>query len=529
MKKFYILQLFTVIMLLSFQANAQRYVLIPASTDPAVPTNILSYIKGDTTATGERTDNNTIYQLENGKVYITKGKLVNTPDWTLDIEAQDLTNTDSKPILTRIPNSSGKYPSVIGAGGDLTLKNLWIISGEKGPLANHDWGKIRVMGENSRVIVDHCIIEKDRGGFIQVRANGIKAYITNSILRNGGNRRIIQGNGRGIDCRNYSMDTLVLKNTIVHNIVDRFIRSQGATAPHNYIEVDHCTSFNVAGRHGFIQLGRVNTAKITNNIFMDPIMLGTSPVYTDEQTQPDSAKHAVISLDTLYDATSLTISNNNIFWSTDVTDYWATNDSVSMPNVLSALVVENLGSAADDAYFSEPLTLSSVPGSILQYVKDLYANPASEEMYDIIVEDISRQGTDYDSGNLFDFSTFDPCYSTSSNSATGSTTGGAIGATFMCPDLTSDLPNIFIEDHRMSIYPNPVSNEFSIKLMTSINSDIHVSIIDMNGRIVFKNTHFGVSAGNHQYSYNLPNSIKGIYILKVQTKEGIMTRKMIVQ
>jgi len=186
------------------------------------------------------------------------------------------------------------------------------------------------MGDDTRVIADHCIFEKDRGGFFQLRGNNIKLYITNCILRNGGNRRILQGNGRGVDARNTTLDTLVMRNTIVHNIQDRFFRSQGAMDPHNYIEIDNCTSFNTVGRHGFIQLGRVLKAKITNNLFIDPIMLGSSPIYTDEQTQPDGDLHKVITLDTLYDGTDLTISNNNVFWNADVTEiayqaqYWNT-------------------------------------------------------------------------------------------------------------------------------------------------------------------------------------------------------------
>ena len=107
---------------------------------------------------------------------------------------------------------SGSYPDIMRPEGDVTLRNIWIVAGEKGPDQQHDWGKIRISGDNTRVIIDNCIIEKDRGGFIQMRANGVKCYITNSVLRNGGNRFIKEGNGRGIDARNFAFDTLVVRN-----------------------------------------------------------------------------------------------------------------------------------------------------------------------------------------------------------------------------------------------------------------------------------------------------------------------------
>ncbi|MEL6864742.1 MAG: hypothetical protein AAFP19_09990, partial [Bacteroidota bacterium] len=187
MKTHYTFILF--LLLAASYLNAQRIVDIPPSADLANPADIFPVIMGDTTDTGDRVDNNTIYRLTNGAVYVTTGRIVNKPEWDLQIEALDLTNTDSKPILTRVPNTSGEYPDIMRPEGNVTIRNLWIVAGEKGGLEQHDWGKIRYMGDNTRVIADHCIIEKDRGGFFQLRGNNIKLYITNCILRNGGNRR----------------------------------------------------------------------------------------------------------------------------------------------------------------------------------------------------------------------------------------------------------------------------------------------------------------------------------------------------
>jgi hypothetical protein len=507
-----------------------RFVLIEANDDPTNLRDIFTAITSDTTDTGERVSMNTTYLLENGKVYINTGRF--NVDYPLQIEAVDLEDKDNKPIITRIPNNDGSYPTIMHARGNVTLRNLWIISAERGPLEQHQWGSLRLYGEGTRLIAEDCLIEKDRGGFFQIRADNIKAYITNCVFRNGGNRRVSNGNGRGFDSRNFWMDTLIMRNTIVHNIQDRFFRSQGGTEPHNYLEIDHCTSFNTNGRHGHIQLGRALKVKITNNLFINPIMMGSSAVYREEQTQPDNELHKVITIDSLYENTELTISNNNIFWSQDVLDYWASNDTVFAPEVLSQLVIENLGDAVDNAFFSEPLELNSVPQSILQYVIDLYNNPASEEMFDFIVEDIALEGTPFDSGNLFDFDTFSPCYSSENISATAATDGGPIGAVTTCENLVSevfDLPND--PTIQLKVNPNPVRDGIGfVEFSLGQSSDVVILTHDISGKVLGQRFIQKLFSGNHRIELGFDNQYKpGLYFVSVATESGVMSTKVIVQ
>jgi hypothetical protein len=507
----------------------QRVVAIEASSDPLIVTDIFPIIMGDTLATGERVDNNTIYELENGAVYATSGRLTNTPDWALQIQATDLENTDSKAIISRIPNDAGTFPDILRSGGDLTLRNVWIIAGERGALEQHDWGKIRIQGVDSRVIVEDCIIEKDRGGFLQLRADGVKMYVSNTILRNGGNRRILQGNGRGIDARNFALDTLIMKDVIVHNIQDRFFRSQGGTAPHNYIEIDNCTSFNTAGRHGHIQLGRVETAIITNNLFINPIMLGTSPFYTDEQTQPDNNAHKVITIDTLYENTDLTIEANNIFWTQDVIDAWDAIDSVSMPGFLSDLIVEELGEeGVADAYYSEEVMLANVPQNITQYVIDLYNNPMAEDMFDFIVEDELLEGTGFDSGNLFDFSMFDPCYSADAQSATAATFGGAVGATATCAAIVASAKKVVTDAADFQLSPNPLTGAGIFSYTLESASRVQLNIYSLDGQLVSTLLDEVQQVGDHNLTLaaDLPS---GMYIAVLQSAQSAKSLKMIVK
>ncbi|MEM6377734.1 MAG: hypothetical protein AAF705_05955, partial [Bacteroidota bacterium] len=88
MSKFYQFLFIICVLFTSVQLSAQRYVKI--DQDPNGLVDIFPIITGDTTATGERMDNNTIYQLENGGVYITSNRIVNEAGWKLHIEAEDL-------------------------------------------------------------------------------------------------------------------------------------------------------------------------------------------------------------------------------------------------------------------------------------------------------------------------------------------------------------------------------------------------------------------------------------------------------
>lgn len=530
MHNFYRISLSVICLLFLVPMSAQRIVSIDASGDPNMPTDISPIILGDTTATGDRVDNNTVYTLENGQTYVVSRQLDNKPEWPLQIEAADLDDTENKPRILRLPNASGDFPNVFWPEGDMTLRNLWVVAGEKGAGAQHDWGKIRILGENARIIVDHCIIEKDRGGFLQVRANGLRMYVSNSTFRNGGNRRIFQGNGRGIDGRNFAFDSLVVTQSVFHNIQDRVFRSQGASMPHNYIEFDRNTVFNQVGRHGCFQFGQAMTVKVTNNLLQNPIMLGTTPAFTDEQTQPDNESHKVFTVDTLFAGTTFEFAANNIYYTQDVLDYFASNDTVSQPAVYSELIANTLGADAPNTFYSEVVTLEAVPDRILPYVVDVYEDISATDMYDFIVEDVSLANTPLDFGNIFDFSTFSPCYSPDAMSATAATDGGAVGASDFCANLsTSVYAGVLTQATNLSLMPNPVGAQATIQYELSAAGPVRVAVFSMAGRQVAVLDQTVRPAGVQTLEWNTNGLPQGLYLVRLQTAEGEQSLKAIVR
>ncbi|MEL6925408.1 MAG: T9SS type A sorting domain-containing protein, partial [Bacteroidota bacterium] len=370
----------------------------------------------------------------------------------------------------------------------------------------------------------------DRGGFVQLRGERAKVYVTNSILRNAGNRFILQGNGRAIDARSTAIDTLVVRNCVMHNIVDRIFRSQGGAEPHNYIEFDQNTIFNHGGRHGTFQFGKVITAKITNNIMENPAMGGTTPALTDEQTQPDNEAHKIFTVDTLYPGTNFTFASNNIYYTQDVLDFYAGIDTVSQVAVYSDLIKQSIGGEGTDTYFTEVLELESIPAraTFLKYYMDLYANPAADDMQDIVVEDILLQGTSKDFGYLFDFSTFNPCYPGNTMSATASTTGGPIGAASFCMIVNTYSPE---ENGKLglSVRPNPVTQEALISYNMVNRGPVRITMHNLMGQMVRTIISSEQGEGEHTISYSdLDQLSQGMYILRLETQEGSQSLKVMI-
>ena len=232
----------------------------------------------------------------------------------------------------------------------------------------------------------------------------------------------------------------------------------------------------------------------------------------------------------MYANTSLEIKANNIFWTEDVTNYWASNDTVSAPGFLSDLIVEKLGSDVADAYFSETLELESIPGTILQYVVDLYADPTATDMYDFIVEDELVAGTAFDSGNLFDFSDFSPCYDPSSESATAATDGGPIGAVDTCDDLINDVDDLNINPALgLQLSPNPVAASTTLSFTTTQSGMVNLTVYDLMGRELASLHNGNLMSGEHQFNWAPGNLFKqGMYIVYLRTEEGQMFQRVIV-
>lgn len=527
-------------------AQSPRYVEVPLNQTN--PTDLVAFIDEDQAGAGAGT--NTIYQLDNGGIYLLGSNW--QPAYDLHIEAKDLENTILKPIITRVPNNDLSYSGRIWADANLTLVNVHYIMGERGPGERYQGAQIRMRTENSRLIIKDCLLDKDRLAFTRILAPGVKAYITNSVYRNGIQDRSFAGNGRAMDARDYTMDSLVFENCVFHNIGDRVFRSLGAIGKHNYIEFDHVTIFNQVGRFGAFQFGYgANTIKVTNSIMRNPVMLGTSDFGDpagagNEQTQEEAVRETdpdiskkIFTINTGSDtiATEVTFANNNFFWTSDVLAFYDGVDSISQVGVYSDALIAAMGST-DPAttYFTEELEFNSVPEPALEHVIGIWTDPASAELFSLVVEPLDRAGTDYDpgeNGTVFDFSTFDVRYDGATASATADSEGGPVGANI---DFTGTvnpnqliLGNVdgFIES--FFVYPNPVEGPATFKYELENTGEMVLTLLDINGRNLATLESGVKSAGEHSIKVDLGQYIKdyGVYFARFQTASRTKVMRLV--
>lgn len=76
---------------------------------------------------------------------------------------------------------------------------------------------------------------------------------------------------------------------------------------------------------------------------------------------------------------------------------------------------------------------------------------------------------------------------------------------------------------KLTIYPNPSSNLFNIKLNNAKNS-ANVTVLTMSGKIIYKNT----LIGNKQLVINATNWAKGVYVLRTLINNNVKFNKLVV-
>ena len=82
----------------------------------------------------------------------------------------------------------------------------------------------------------------------------------------------------------------------------------------------------------------------------------------------------------------------------------------------------------------------------------------------------------------------------------------------------------------MEVYPNPFKNQTQIAYQLSQATHLSIQLIDLNGRLVkqvlppsFQET------GRYQLELSATDFSTGIYLLQLQTNDGIVTKKLVIQ
>ena len=89
--------------------------------------------------------------------------------------------------------------------------------------------------------------------------------------------------------------------------------------------------------------------------------------------------------------------------------------------------------------------------------------------------------------------------------------------------------SIFIESiEKLTIYPNPTKDIFIIKFKSLVVQDIKLNIVNSIGELIFSEN-IARHIGDYNKNIDLKDNAKGIYFLEIETDEGIINKKLILQ
>jgi len=80
---------------------------------------------------------------------------------------------------------------------------------------------------------------------------------------------------------------------------------------------------------------------------------------------------------------------------------------------------------------------------------------------------------------------------------------------------------------KLEVFPNPASSQAVISFSSPINQRISIEVVDLLGkkqRDVYSGNHFGTQS--YTWQVDIP---KGIYVCRVSTENGIVTKSLIIQ
>lgn len=317
----------------AMDASGQRYVDVA----PGVGT-LNEAIKSDTTATGERVDENTIYRLQRGNeaYYGLVGSISNS-GYPLTIVAAD--GDGAMPFLQPRDEGSGSSRA-FRPKGDITLMGLHVTNLDQ--LGGLNDRLLRCDDNGIRVTLDHCWFDQTSQSFIRVDDPDMTLIITNCVISNIGLPND-PNNGRGIDDRGNDIDTVIIENSTFFNVTSRVIRDEGGVI--KYARMNGNTLVNI-GQMG-VSFGPAGMVEMNNNLMMNA---GFVPM-------DDENSWYVLSVDSVGDvAPVVSMSNNSALMDTAKMAGYLNDTTIITPFMNETLMLALEASDAPNYSFNVEFT-----------------------------------------------------------------------------------------------------------------------------------------------------------------------------
>ena len=548
MKKIYFL-LFIGALFLYVPVLGQKTVVV-VEPDPGIEIGALN--DAVAAAVDNGTAGNTIFELRRDGDYYLNGTIAHS-GYTLHIRTED--GTGSKAVLIPGIDELGESGRQFEPSGDMILERVVVYGRDE--LGGSNQQPINVLADNCRIIIDDCVLDYSAQSFVRTGSSNNKIFIKNSILRNSV-KPDGPANGRIIDTRGNSNDTLWISNSTIYNNTATQLRSDGGAV--KFANFDHNTVYATSFNHN-MALDYMYKVNITNNLFYNYLWQGNNTDH-DPLFRCDSIFGTVANFlgyddeDRYFD-----LSNNN--WYVDDTiayinetygplrfkfyswaptdtvwykemprtqwfanDYIMENDPTDIPDIIG--FIEN-GQVDTTGLFREKLTFENPPPLILDYWKFYVENEFS-------IAGMNPPSPWADE-NYFEYGevqtgAFDFSYNLDSRSARAADGWQPLGATRWMDPIVSAEDIKLTRNNRVSTFPNPFDKQVTFKIDSQEESTIQIKVYNLLGKEL-QVVNEKVNQGNNELLVSLDKiSFSGIYLYKIQFEsengeKSISTGKLI--
>ncbi len=530
--------------LLVMPAVAQDYL----DVEPGYETLNLA-IEGDTTAAGEPVSQNRVYRLQRGGYYLLNGSIQNSKDMPLVIVAAE--GDGALPIIIPATDETGASSRAFALPADCTLRNLYVSGIDNlGNQASKNMFRLEKTG--GRYIVDGCFFDHDAQAFVRMNADDQKLYIYDSIFRNS----ILlagPGNGRFIDTRGNTVDTMMVQNSTFYMCSSSMVRDGGGIIQN--VLFDHVTVYQGNGNFAF--------NKVLNGHFNDCLIIDARWEGDVEPTDPaaalaDSLETDIISIDSLNAPDLMSegerafqLKNNIYGWTPEVTEFIAGIDSLQKAvlfnaraqryfDVFDGFVDEN--NVEDTVVFSD----APAPANVITFAQYRIDTGFSDENNPDPRADrngLAALSEDPESiGPAPDEYDFD--YNTDAQAYTHAAGGFPVGDLNWFPDkkaewetwVTTDITENNATPSTFSMkqnYPNPFNPTTTIDFALNKSSQVELIVYNALGQKIRTLMDGKIqAAGTHSINWDGRNDngtkvASGIYMYQIKAGNQVETKKMV--
>ncbi len=98
-------------------------------------------------------------------------------------------------------------------------------------------------------------------------------------------------------------------------------------------------------------------------------------------------------------------------------------------------------------------------------------------------------------------------------------------------DACQNLVSTAEEDLGLSnftIYPNPASDRVWLEWSLEKDADLRISLLNLNGQVLLENQTLSLSQGSHRSHIDISNLPKGMYLVRLSSRKGVVSRKLVV-